>query len=182
MKKLSVIALLLLLASLCFAQDEAEQKVPPRGKKGRVQVITDPPNSDVYVGGKFLGKSPIQDMEVPSGRTKLVIVDQGYELVNIRFDIWPDSLAVYNAKTVIPKGGIEITTIPGKCYVTIDGDAADYTDGSSLTVKNLDAGDHLVGAKCGNKTRETMVKVLGEETVKVTIDINAKEEKKPAKK
>jgi hypothetical protein len=157
-----------------FAQDDADMKVPARGKKGRIQVITDPPNSDVYLGGKFLGKSPINDMVVQTGRQTLVVVDQGYELVNVRFNVWPDSLNVYNARTVIPKGGIEVTTIPSKCYITIDGESADYTDGSSLLVKNLDAGDHTVGAKCGNKFKEMLVTVKGEETAKVTIDVTKK--------
>ena len=177
MKRFSVYAMLLLLLGVSVYasdKDEDDLKVPARGKKARLQVITDPPNSDVYLGGKFLGKSPINEMEVQSGRQTLVIVDQGYELVNIRFNVWPDSLNSYNAKTVIPKGSIEVTTIPGKCNVLVDGDAADFTDNSALTIKNLDAGDHLITAKCGNKSKEMLVKIKGEETVKVTIDATKK--------
>jgi len=103
-----------------------------------------------------------------------VVVDQGYELVNLRFNVWPDSNNVYEARTVIPKGGIEVTTVPGKCYIKIDGESADYTDGASLLVKNLDAGDHMVRAECGNKAKEQMVTVKGEEVTKVTIEVNKK--------
>lgn len=175
MKKISLFTLfLLLLGVVCFAQDDGDMKVPPRGKKGKLTVITDPPNSDVYLGGKFLGKSPIEGMMVPTGRQTLVVVDQGYELVNVRFNVWPDSNNVFNGRTVIPKGHIEITTVPGKCYVTVDGESADYTDNAPLTIKNLDAGDHIVGAKCGNKHKEVTVTVKGEETAQVTIDVNKK--------
>ena len=176
MNRFSAFALcMLLLGVTVFADDSGDDiKVPPRGKVGHIQVITDPANSNVYLGGKLLGKSPINDMEVPSGRQTLVITDQGYELVNIRFNVWPDSLNTYDAKTVIPKGGIDVTTIPGKCSVLVDGDAADYTDGGELTLKNVDAGDHLITAKCGNKSKDALVKVLGEQTVKVTIDVTKK--------
>lgn len=175
MKSISFATLLLLLLGVfASAQDDGDMKVPPRGKKGKITVITDPPNSDVYLGGKFLGKSPIEGMMVPTGRQTLVVVDQGYELANIRFNVWPDSNNTYNARTVIPKGHIEVSTIPSKCYITIDGESADFTDGSSLMIKNLDAGDHVVGAKCGNKHKEVTVTVKGEETAQITIDVSKK--------
>lgn len=175
MKKLSLITLfLLLLGVFAFAQDGEDMKVPPRGKKGKLTVITDPPNSDVYLGGKFLGKSPIEGMMVPTGRQTLVVVDQGYELVNVRFNVWPDSNNTFNGRTVIPKGNVEISTVPGKCYITVDGESADFTDGSSLMIKNLDAGDHVVGAKCGSKFKEVTVTIKGEETAQITIDVTKK--------
>jgi len=176
MKKRSFITLLcLLLGVAAYSQDdEGDMNVPPRGKKAVMTVITEPANSDVYLGGKFLGKSPITEMTVKSGRQNLVIVDQGYELVNVRFNVWPDSNNTYNARTVIPKGTIDVSTNPPKCQIYVDGEMADFTDGAALTIKNLDAGDHLVGAKCGGKMKEQMVKVKGEETSTILIDFKAK--------
>lgn len=176
MKRLSLLTLLvMLLASLGFSQEGGDDmKVPPRGKKARIQVITDPPNSDVYLGGKFLGKSPINNMEVTSGRHNLVVVDQGYELVNIRFNVWPDSLNVYSGKTVIPKGHVEVTTVPNRCDVKLDGEYADHTDGGPLTLRNLDAGDHLITVQCGKKSKDQMIQIKGEETLQITVDVNKK--------
>ncbi|HSQ42715.1 MAG TPA: PEGA domain-containing protein [Fibrobacteraceae bacterium] len=177
MKRISLLVLTsLLFGAWVFAQEDGGDVInpPPRGKPARIRVITDPPNSEVYLGGVFLGKTPINDMAVKSGRQTLIIVDQGYELVNVRFNVWPDSLNQYEAKTVIPKGNIEVTTNPKKCYITVDGDSADFTDGSSLLIKNLDAGDHVVGAKCGSRTKEVLVQVKGEETVPVNIDVTKK--------
>lgn len=175
MKRLSLVTLFLMLLSISgFAQDDADMKVPPRGKKGRIQVITDPANSDVYLGGKFLGKSPINDMVVPSGRQTLVIVDQGYELANLRFNVWPDSLNVYSAKTVIPKGHVEVTTVPNRCSVKVDGEYADQTDGGPLVIRNLDAGDHVVTAECAKKSKDVTISIKGEETVQITIDVTKK--------
>lgn len=181
MKLLRTVLLSTLLLSLhSFAQEEGDDvQVPPRGGMGKVTIITDPPNSDVFLGGEPLGKSPITEKSFKSGRHTLVVVDQGHELVNIRFNVWPNKVNTYEAKTVIPKGHIEVTTNPAKCVIFVDGDQADKTDGAALTVKNLDAGDHVVRAECSNgKSGEEMVTVKGEETVKVNIDVAAKKKKK----
>jgi len=170
----STIWTIMLLCTLTSLWAQDDMKVPPRGKKAFVTIETDPPNSDVYLGGEFLGKSPIIKKQVPSGRHTLVVVDQGYELVNTRFNVWPDSNNVFSSKTVIPKGHIEVTTVPPKCRILLDGESADFTDGAALVIRNLDAGDHVVTAICGNRSKEVLVTVKGEETIKVTIDVTKK--------
>ena len=158
--------------SLCAALAFAEEP-PPRGQAATVTIITEPPNSEVYLGSELLGKSPIENMQVKSGRQTLIVVDQGYELVNQRVNIWPgnDKRNQFNFGTVIPKGHVEITTLPGKCIIYVDGDNADRTDGAPLTVNNLDAGDHMVRAECNNgRSVEQLVKIEGEKTIKVLLD------------
>lgn len=170
MKHIYLVALMVaFLAMSAFADDDP----PPRDKAAKVTIITDPPNSDVYLGGELLGKSPIEKMDVKSGRQTLVVIDQGFELVNQRVNIWPgdDKRNEFNFGTKIPKGHIKVTTIPGKCIIFVDGDQADKTDGAPLTVHNLDAGDHVVRAECSNgKAAEELVTVRGEETAEVTVD------------
>lgn len=149
------------------------EEPPPRDQPANVTILTEPPNSEVYLGGELLGKSPIENRSVKSGRQTLIVVDQGYELVNQRVNIWPgnDKRNSFNFGTVIPKGNIEVTTLPGKCIIYVDGDNADKTDGAPLTVHNLDAGDHMIRAECNNgRAAEKLVKVEGEKTVLVTID------------
>lgn len=160
--------------SFCAAVAMAEEP-PPRGGTGKVTIITDPPNSDVYLGGELLGKSPIENRDYPSGRHTLIIVDQGYELVNQRFNVWPNKVNTFSSATTIPKGHIEISTVPGNCTIYVDGDNADKTDGAPLTVHNLDAGDHLIRAECNNgRSAEKMVKVEGEKTIQVLLDTSKK--------
>lgn len=164
-----------LLALLFVLPAFADEEPPPRGGIGKVTIITDPPNSQVYLGGEDLGKSPIIEREFKSGRHTLVIVDQGYELVNERFNVWPDKVNTFGGKTVIPKGHIRVTTVPAKCIVYVDGDHSDKTDGAPLTIRNLDAGDHLVRIECGGKrNKEALVQVKGEETTEITIDATKK--------
>ena len=178
MKKLYIFALLI---AFLFTTAVADDDPPPRGKAATITIITNPPNSDVFLGGEPLGKSPIENMSVKSGRQTLVVIDQGYELVNQRVNIWPgnDKRNVFDFGTKIPKGAIKVTTIPGKCLIYIDGDNADKTDGAALTINNLDAGDHVVRAECSNrKSAEALVTVKGEETVEITLDASGKKKKK----
>lgn len=169
-KQMLFSVLLVLFASLlCFSEEP-----PPRGQMGKVTIITDPPGSDVYLGNQELGKTPIVEKDFPSGRHTLVIIDQGYELVNERFNVWPNKVNEYGGKTTIPKGHLKITTKPAKCIIYVDGDQADMTDGAALTVRNLDAGDHMVRAECGRRSAEMLVTIKGEETSEITLDATKK--------
>ena len=178
MKKLYVFAL---MVAFLFTAAVADEDPPPRDKPAVVNIITNPPNSDVYLGGELLGKSPIENLSVKSGRQTLVVIDQGFELVNQRVNIWPgnDKRNNFDFGTKIPKGHIKVTTNPGKCIIFVDGDQADKTDGAPLTIHNLDAGDHVVRAECSNrKSAEELVTVRGEETAEVTIDATKGKKKK----
>ena len=178
MKKLCIFTL---MVAFLFASAIADDDPPPRNKPATVTIITNPPNSEVYLGNELLGKSPIENMQVQSGRQTLIVIDQGYELVNQRVNVWPgkDKRNTFDYGTKIPKGHIEVTTIPGKCLIYVDGENSDKTDGAALTIHNLDAGDHLVRAECSNrKSAEMLVTVKGEETVKITLDASGKKKKK----
>ena len=179
MKKLFFFALMMAFLFTTAVADEEDP--PPRGKSALVNIVTEPPNSDVFLGGEPLGKSPIKDREVKSGRQTLVVIDQGFELVNKRVNIWPgkDSRNNLDFSTKIPKGNIKITTNPPRCLIFVDGEQADKTDGAELVVRSLDAGDHVVRAQCSNrKSAEALVKVVGEETVDVHLDATSGKKKK----
>lgn len=178
MKKLYIFAL---MVAFLFTSAVADDDPPPRGKAATVNIITNPPNSDVYLGGELLGKSPIENLSVKSGRQTLVVIDQGYELVNQRVNIWPgqDKRNNFDFGTKIPKGHIKVTTNPPRCLIFVDGEQADKTDGAELVVHNLDAGDHVVRAQCSNrKSAEALVKVKGEETAEVHLDATVSKKKK----
>ena len=180
MKKLYIFALMMAFL-FTSAIAEEDENPPPRGKAATINIITEPPNSEVYLGGEQLGKSPIKDMQVKSGRQTLVVIDQGFELVNKRVNIWPgsDSRNNFYFSTKIPKGHIKVTTNPTRCLIFVDGEQSDKTDGAELVIHNLDAGDHVVRAQCNNRrSAETLVKVKGEETVDVHLDASAPSKKK----
>jgi len=171
MKKLYIFALMMAFLFSSVVADEEDP--PPRGKAATINIITEPPNSDVFLGGEQLGKSPIKDMQVKSGRQTLVVIDQGFELVNKRVNIWPgnDSRNNFDFSTKIPKGHVKVTTTPTQCLIFVDGEQSDKTDGAELVIHNLDAGDHVISAQCSNRrSAEALVNVKGEETTDVHLD------------
>jgi hypothetical protein len=161
-------ALMLFFFVSVFADDD---DFAPRGKMGTVTIITDPPNSYVFLDGDSLGKSPIIKRQFRTGPLKLVVIDQGKELINTRFNVWPNKENKYEGTTTMPHGTIKITTNPNKCQVLMDGEYADRTDGGPLTLNSVDAGDHQIGASCpGRKTYEVLVRVEGEQTLELYLD------------
>jgi len=166
-------ALTLALSLNVFADDD----LAPRGGTGFITIITDPPNSDVFLDGRDLGKSPITKRSFHSGPLRLIIMDQGKELINTRFNVWPGKDNVYKGATVMPTGTILVTTTPDKCQVYLDGEIADRTDGGPLTLNSVDAGDHTLGAQCpGRRLFEVLVNVRGEQTTEVHLNAATRKE------
>jgi len=161
------LALALAFSLNAFADDD----LAPRGGTGYITIVTDPPNSDVFLDGVDLGKSPIKKKSFHSGPLRLIIMDQGKELINTRFNVWPNKDNVYQGATVMPAGAILVTTNPNKCHVYLDGEMADRTDGGPLTLNSVDAGDHTIGAHCpGKRAFEVLISVKGEQTTEIYMD------------
>lgn len=169
-------ALMLALSVNVFAQDdEEEEKLAPRGGTATITIITDPPNSDIFLDGVPLGKSPVTNRTFHTGPLKLIVQDQGKELVNTRLNVWPGKENKYEVKTVMPSGTIKVKTNPSKCRIFLDKDESDHTDGAELTLHRVDAGDHTIGANCGGKlTFEVLVAVKGEQTTVIYLDVQKK--------
>jgi len=175
--RLALPAILMLALSVSvFAQDD-DEKLAPRGGTGTVTITTDPPNSDVYLDGEYLGKSPIIERKFRTGPLKLIVQDQNKDLVNVRFNVWPNKKNVYEAKTVMPIGRIKVTTVPSKCNIYLDDEIADRTEGSELTINTVDAGDHTIGAECGKLFHKILIPVKGEQLTEVHIDAQKKKSK-----
>jgi len=174
--RLSLLALptilMLVLSASVFAQEDDD--LAPRGGTGTVTIITDPPNSDVYLDGEYLGKSPITKKKFRTGPLKLIVQDQNKDLINTRFNVWPNKENVYDAKTVMPIGSIKVTTNPSKCNISLSGETADRTDGGPLTINSVDAGDHTLRADCGKLSYEVLINVKGEKQTEVYLDVQKK--------
>jgi hypothetical protein len=160
-KSLTSLLAIGLLTTATFAQDE--ERIPDRGKKGTVTIITKPEGAKVYLDGDSIGITPIENLEFKSGRHPIKIYDVTgkYEVVNSKFNVWPDSNNVYNSDVLTPQGSIKVVT-KGNCKVFLDTDDnwAGNTEGGSLKINSVASGDHKVMIKCGGgKMIEKMVKV-----------------------
>jgi len=168
------VAVLLAFSVNVFADDD---DMAPRGGTGTITIITDPPNSDVFLDGDALGKSPITKRKFRSGPLRLIVIDQGKELINTRFNVWPNKENVFEGKTTMPAGTIVVTTNPNKCRILLDGENADRTDGGPLTLNAVDAGSHTIGAEGCGKLLEILIPVRGEQTTEVHLDVKARKSK-----
>jgi len=166
-------ALMLALSINTFAQDD-DDDLAPRGDFGTITINTDPPNSDVFLDGESLGKSPITKKRFRSGPLRLIVQDQGKELINTRFNVWPNKDNVYEGKTVMPHGAIKITTNPASCRILLDGEIADRTEGGELTLNSVDAGDHTIAAEGCGKLFEILIPVRGEQTTEIYLDVKTR--------
>jgi len=163
------VALMLVLSVSVFADDDDD--FAPRGGTGTITIITNPPNSNVFLDGDSLGKSPITKRKFRSGPLRLIVIDQGKELINTRFNVWPNKENIFEGTTVMPQGTIKVTTNPSKCRILLNGEIADRTDGGPLTLNSVEAGDHTIGAECpGKKTYEVLIKVKGEQITEIFLD------------
>ncbi len=172
MKNLLKLMMVFALTTFTFAQEE-EPAIPERGGEGTVTIELDPPGSEVYIDGDLIGKAPIKNLKFRSGRFDLIVIDQEQELVNARFNVWANKENIFNGKTVMPFGNINVSLVGARrCGLTIDGeDAGNVEKEAPVLVKNLDAGDHMI--RCGRL--ELLLNLPGETTIDVVV--NAKKRK-----
>jgi hypothetical protein len=160
-----ILSVLFLLAiSVSASQTDSFPPIPPRDGIGTVHIETMPPGSGVFLDGESLGRSPVKT-EFRSGRWNLLIIDQGFQLAQERFNVWPDSVNSIYIETNLPIGNIEVRIPEKKCFVFLNGIETDEIDKGTLTIRNINTGNHLVSVQCGRHSEEKMVEVPAEGTV-----------------
>jgi hypothetical protein len=160
-----------LLIGLVFSMAAAQDAVPPRGGKGRIQILTTPPKAQAYMGGVNLGLTPV-DTAFESGRHTLTLLLNGEELARLRVNVWPDSTTVVQKTLVTPYGDLTLTTRPpGRdCKVYVDGEEVGSTQGAPLNINHLRAGTRIIRVENGGRFREYEVEILPEKRVELLAD------------
>lgn len=143
---------------------------PERGGEGELEIITRPSGGEVYFADEYRGKSPLI-VKVPSGRNDLSIDLDGWNLVKSRVNIWPDKRTTLNLELKLPLGNLQITTIPAKANITLNGRAIGSTKGSYLGVGKVPAGKHNLCATAGSLSGCQAIEVPREDTLKVQIKL-----------
>lgn len=143
---------------------------PERGGEGELEIITRPSGGEVYYADEYRGKSPLV-VKVPSGRNDLSIDLDGWNLVKTRVNVWPDKRTTLNLELKLPLGALQVTTIPGKANITLDGKAIGSTKGSYLGVGRVPAGKHNLCATAGSMGGCQAIEVPREDTLKVQIKL-----------
>lgn len=143
---------------------------PERGGEGELEIITRPSGGEVYFADEYRGKSPLI-VKVPSGRNDLSIDLDGWNLVKTRANVWTGKRTTLNMELKLPLGTLQITTVPAKASITLNGRAIGSTNGSYLNVGRVPAGKHNLCATAGSKGGCQAIDVPREDTLKVVIKL-----------
>lgn len=147
---------------------EPSKGKPERGQPGKLEVITRPSGAEVYYADEYRGKSPIV-IEAISGRDDLSLDLDGHNLYKSRVNVWPNSTTSLSIELKLPQGDVELTTVPGKASVTLDGRPIGSTQGGPMTIRKVKDGGHILCATAGNKSGCQNITVRREETIKVKL-------------
>lgn len=143
---------------------------PERGGEGELEIITRPSGGEVYFADEYRGKSPLI-VKVPSGRNDLSIDLDGWNLVKTRANVWAGKRTTLNMELKLPLGALQITTVPPKASITLNGRAIGSTNGAELNVGRVPAGKHNLCATAGSKGGCQAIDVPREDTLKVQIKL-----------
>lgn len=143
---------------------------PERGQPGKLEIITRPSGAEVYYADEYRGKTPLV-VETVSGRDDLSLDLDGHNLFKSRVNVWPNKTTSLSIELKLPQGDIELTTIPGKASVTLDGRPIGSTQGGPMTIRKVKDGGHILCATAGSKSGCQSVTVLREAAIKVKLQL-----------
>jgi PEGA domain len=149
---------------------EPSKGKPEHGQPGKLEIITRPSGAEVYYADEYRGKTPIV-IDATSGRDDLSLDLDGHNLYKSRVNVWPNATTTLNIELKLPLGDIELTTVPGKAAVTLDGKPIGSTQGGPLTIRKVKDGGHILCGSAGNKGGCQNVTVRREETVKIKLNL-----------
>jgi len=143
---------------------------PERGQPGKLEIITRPSGAEVYYADEYRGKTPLV-VDATSGRDDLSLDLDGHNLFKSRVNVWPNKTTSLSIELKLPQGDIELTTIPGKASVTLDGRPIGSTQGGPMTIRKVKDGGHILCASAGGKSGCQNVTVLREAVIKVKLQL-----------
>ena len=144
---------------------------PERGDSGTLEVITRPSGAELYYADEYQGKTPLK-LSVPSGRDDMSLVLNGWNLYKSRVNVWKGQTTTMNIELKLPLGTLQITTVPSKAEITLDGRPIGSTQGAELNVEHVPAGKHNLCAVNGGRSDCQAINVPAEDVLKVQLKLH----------
>lgn len=98
-------------------------KTPTQGGWSFLSVDSDPGGADVFVDSEYQGKTPLQNLKVPSGNIPVALVKDGFGRQTTRISLRPGerrSLGIMRLASMY--GEISINSYPPRASIFLDGD------------------------------------------------------------
>jgi hypothetical protein len=114
---------------------------------GKISVSTNPQGVDIYVDGKYMGKSPMTISNVVQGKHTVLLKKDGYNDVSTTVSVTADSQSSISKTLTQKTGSISVSTNPRGASVNIDGK---YAGISPLTANGILPGSHDISFSMNN--------------------------------
>ncbi|MBI4666358.1 MAG: serine/threonine protein kinase [Nitrospinae bacterium] len=166
---------------------ETEKPAPAAGARyGYLTVNSEPDGAEVFINGKFIGSTPINNMKVKSGDLTVKINKKGYkpQVKQITlgtkgsFSAALTRIAEQTGSTAKPSttnGSTSASADSGALEIFVPGGSVTYVDGREFKtervhVKNLSTGTHLVYVQFkGRSPYNNRVKIKAGETLRLDL-------------
>jgi serine/threonine protein kinase/outer membrane protein assembly factor BamB len=89
---------------------------------GYLTIYSTPSGASVYVDGKFIGKTPLENYELSSGEHSLIIQAEGYEDYSTSVFITPGETSSVNVNLKLKTGTLSVTSTPSDALVYVNGE------------------------------------------------------------
>jgi len=111
-------------------------------REGSVTFTSDPRGADVYVEGRFVGRTPTARLDFVAGTYTARFELPGYESQSVRFTVTQGRSSDVNARLQAVRGSIEVLGNVGNALVFLDGrDVGRLASGSGrLVIPDLNSG------------------------------------------
>ncbi|MFH0989402.1 MAG: PEGA domain-containing protein [bacterium] len=113
-------------------------------KLSKLRIESDPPGSDVFLDGNYIGKTPVPDQNVAPGMINVRVKKDGYGEWNRNFSIEPEKDLPLSIKLESDAGFLSISVSPPDVEVYIDGKKA---GAGALQSLRLPTGSHEIQLK-----------------------------------
>lgn len=156
MKKLFFVLIVLVISSFVLTSCEGKGKL----------VIKEPPNADVYINGKYVGKTPLE-ITLKEGKYDIMVATSPYDVDEKK------AVQIYFDKTTVlsfhpkPKGRLIADTKPEGAEV-LDGK---YPIGKTPLDTLLDVGEHIIVFKYQGVGASRKVNIEYQKTTKLFVNL-----------
>jgi|GEM_PF-6643267 len=122
-----------------YIQDE--QYFTVKNPYGKIDVTTTPSDVDIYLDGKYTGKSPMTISSVVKGQHNILLKKDGYNDISTSVNVVAGSISSVSKKLTQKTGSVSISTNPEGASVNID---RKYAGTSPLKLDSLKPGSHTI--------------------------------------
>jgi len=138
---------------------------------GTLYISSDPPQSKIYINGRYKGQTPYTVFGVRSGNTLLLLKADGYEDYSETISIGKGQRHSLNKKLVPLTGAAIVRYKPSNVIIKLDGNLLKIQS-NPLNLSDLNVGSHVLEiSKTGYSTFSSNIEIKKNETTSLNVTL-----------